>query len=110
MREDPCRKCLFQRGRHCRCRFRLLRKADLYLGPIKTKRDATRVARALAFVPGDRARDARRLLERNWHSVAARPELARRMVELITLDAMSFSNVNPNPPQEILDAINRELL
>ena len=55
----------------------------LYRGPIRTKKDATLVARALALVPGDRARDARRLLERNWKSVAARPELARRLVNLI---------------------------
>jgi hypothetical protein len=64
----------------------MIKAEYLYLGPIRSKKDATLVARALALVPGDRARDARRLLERNWKSVAARPELARRMVEMIKVE------------------------
>lgn len=55
-----------------------------YLGPIKTKAQADRLAERLEKnAPYDsKAAGAARMLRLNWHAIAARPALAAEVVEL----------------------------
>jgi hypothetical protein len=53
-----------------------------YYGPIKTKAQARAISIKLRKVGTSEAVGAAALLDNNWHSVAARPELAARILAL----------------------------
>jgi hypothetical protein len=56
-----------------------------YYGPLKTAAQARKWSAILdrAASYDDQARGARVMLENNWHAIAARPELARRVEVLV---------------------------
>lgn len=53
-----------------------------YYGPIKTKARADALRKKLRAVGTQEANAAASLLTKNWQSVAARPDLAARIVAL----------------------------
>lgn len=58
-----------------------------YNGPIKNKRDADKLRKTLEGSDDPQARDAAKMLKRNWQSIAARPSLGHKMLLLAALVA-----------------------
>jgi len=56
-----------------------------YLGPIKSKADADKIARALATRTDQKSKDALLMLNRNWNYYAARPEDGEKLVRFAGL-------------------------
>lgn len=55
---------------------------EIYLGPIKSKRQAESLARRLEKVNNPVHRDAAKLLRRSWKFFAARPKEGEAIVKL----------------------------
>lgn len=62
-----------------------------YTGPIRSRAQADALASRLEKVLTAEARGAAVLLRRNWHAVAARPDLAVRMIALANCESLDVN-------------------